>query len=112
MTDIVKGIDKMKNNIKEWVEICKENANLLEWQRERWKNLNTHDVSDQEKDEDASIKYHKKKVLISEIKELEDNLNKLNDLFIETSNKLDSLKHNISVITDNITITFEDYMND
>ena len=83
MTDIVKGIDKMKNNIKEWVEICKENANLLEWQRERWKNLNINNVLDQEKNEDASIKYHKKKVLMSEIKELNNNLDKLNDLFID-----------------------------
>ena len=102
----------MTDKVKKWNEICEEDANLIEWQRERWKNLNAHNTLDQEKNEDASIKYHKKKVLMSEIKELNNNLDKLNDLFIETSTKFDSLKHNISVITDNITITFEDYMND
>ena len=46
---------------------------------------------------------------MSEIKELNNNLDKLNDLFIETSVKLDSLKHNISIITNNMATIFEDY---
>ena len=99
----------MSDNIEKWREICEEDANLIEWQRERWKNLNTNNALDQKEDEYASIKYHKKKVLMSEIKELNNNLDKLNDLFIETSVKLDSLKHNISIITNNMATIFEDY---